>query len=158
LIFPEEITKENLDIVLDRLSKYKYTDYRSSFPMNCFLYAAYAIQWIHGRDPFDLSGLPRLPVDTPKSDPASCATAFKKLFGKGAIWPGSMLYNSFSDIRPGDILICSVNKVPGHIMISGSDQKIWHSNPSGVKTHDFSVIRKQNTTWHYRAKACSKLL
>lgn len=156
-IFPSEITLDNLDAALEKLSKFPYTEYTSSFPMNCFLFISYVLQWIHGRDPFDLSPLPRLPVDAPKNDPDSCDVAFKKLFGNSGLWPGSMLWQGFKNLKAGDILICRINKVPGHMMIVGGDGRIWHSNPSGTKVHDTEVIHREKPNWHYRPFACGKI-
>tara|TARA_R100000426_G_C4751952_1_gene83701 strand:+ start:5 stop:499 length:495 start_codon:yes stop_codon:yes gene_type:complete len=156
-LFDAEVNLQNLDVILENLSKYKYTNYTSVFPLNCFLYIAYPLQWIHGRDALDLSPLPRLPVDAPLTNPESCSDAFKKLFGRNGYWPGVMLYENFKSVLPGDIIIASVNKVPGHMMICGGQQKIWHSNPSGVKVHNLDVISKQKAVWHYRPSACSKI-
>ena len=156
--FASDVSVKNLDIILENLSKLKYTNYSSTFPLNCFLYIAYPLQWIHGRDPFDLSPLPRLPVNAPHVDPESCDKAFKTLFGRQGYWPGVMLYENFDTVLPGDIIIASVNNVPGHMMICGGNQKIWHSNPSGVKVHNLDVISKQKAVWHYRPSACSKMM
>ena len=132
--FKSDVSVENLDIILENLSKFKYTDYTSTFPINCFLYIAYPLQWIHGRDAFDLSPLPRLPVDAPQTDPKSCDQAFRKLFGKKGYWPGMMLYDNFKTVLPGDIVIASVNNVPGHMMICGGNQKILAQQSIGCKS------------------------
>jgi cell wall-associated NlpC family hydrolase len=60
-------------------------------------------------------------------------------------------------LKPGDILICQINKVPGHMMIVGGDGKIWHSNPKGTKIHTSEVILREKPTWHYRPFACGKI-
>jgi len=156
-MFELEVKRQNFPKILEFLSGLPYTTYKAQMPMNCFLFIAYALQWAHGRDPMDLSPLPRLPEYTPRQNPELCKTAFKQLFGADKIWPGRMIYNGFRDVEMGDIIISTINNVPGHMLIVENEDKVWHSNTSGTKISTMKSVRRSAPTWHYRTTAMAIL-